>query len=102
MCDNITINEVRPEVQAFAVEMEKILRENDHKGGWRNCGYTFLKYRAVKHMVNVVERVESGHINENMLKECYHSANYLMMMCDTLTNDMKTFGQEASNETTTE
>jgi len=102
MCNNITINDVRPEVQAFAVEMEKVLRENDHKGGWRNCSYTHLKYRVVRHTVNVVELVEGGNINNNMLKECYHSANYLMMMHDKLTNDIKTFGQEASNGTTTE
>jgi NTP pyrophosphatase (non-canonical NTP hydrolase) len=30
----MTINNCRPEVQAFAVLMEQQLRANDHKGGW--------------------------------------------------------------------
>lgn len=32
---------LRPQVQAFAEAMEKKLRENDHKGGWKDvCGCT--------------------------------------------------------------
>lgn len=33
----MTINDCRPEVQTFAVAMERKLRANDHKGGWKNC-----------------------------------------------------------------
>ena len=36
---------LRPEVQRFAELMEVKLRENDHKGGWDECGNGYLKRR---------------------------------------------------------
>lgn len=35
MSDEIKLADVRPEVAAFAVAMERKLRANDHKGGWK-------------------------------------------------------------------
>ena len=31
---NIYRAQIRPEVATFAIEMETVLRENDHKSGW--------------------------------------------------------------------
>ena len=36
---------LRPEVLAFARAMEAELRENEHKGGWRDCGTDWLLRR---------------------------------------------------------
>lgn len=37
--------ELRPEVQRFAELMEQVLRENDHKGGWKGMTKDELLYR---------------------------------------------------------
>jgi hypothetical protein len=34
--------ELRPEVQAFAEQMELKLMANDHKGGWKDCNLAYL------------------------------------------------------------
>lgn len=34
---NDPISYLRPEVLAFAIAMERELRANDHKGGWKGC-----------------------------------------------------------------
>lgn len=36
MSDEIKLSDVRPEVAAFAIAMERKLRKNDHKGGWQD------------------------------------------------------------------
>lgn len=33
---------IRPEVAMFAEEMEKQLKANEHKGGWKHCDSSFL------------------------------------------------------------
>lgn len=38
----LTIEACRPEVQAFAVLMERKLRANDHKTGWKSCRIDWL------------------------------------------------------------
>lgn len=34
--------EIRPEVKLFAEAMEKVLRENDDKSGWKECSPAWL------------------------------------------------------------
>lgn len=38
----IKIEDCRPEVLEFARFMELVLRENDHKGTWKNCSFFYL------------------------------------------------------------
>jgi len=38
----IKIQNCRPEVLEFARFMEMVLRENDHKGTWKNCTFDYL------------------------------------------------------------
>ena len=38
----LTINDVRPEVRAFAVAMEERLREHDTEKPWRDCSVEHL------------------------------------------------------------
>ncbi|MGF9908238.1 hypothetical protein [Brevibacillus porteri] len=38
---------VRTEVEWFSQQMEIKLHENDHKGGWENCGIFWLRERLV-------------------------------------------------------
>ncbi len=42
MTEKLTL---RPEVEAFAQEMERVLRRNDDKGGWKECDSFWLLKR---------------------------------------------------------
>ena len=42
---DITLAECRPQVLSFAILMEEVLRENDHKGGWEDCDLEDLSQR---------------------------------------------------------
>jgi len=49
---------IRSEVMVFAQAMEKELRENDHKGGWRNCNPQWLLSRLCDEMVELLDCFE--------------------------------------------
>jgi len=69
---------LRPEVKRFAEEMERQLRNNDHKGGWENCDRTFLLNELVK---NYKALLATGK-KENILRRCVNIANFAMMIAD--------------------
>ena len=79
----IELADCRPTVQAFAVEMERKLRENDYKGGWDNMSLTELFSRATEELEEVSQyvaaRVPSRHEFRGELADV---ANFLMMMAD--------------------
>lgn len=53
----------RSEVKKFAVTMEKELKENDHKGGWKNCSLLFLiekLHEEVKELIDVAWQCEAA------------------------------------------
>jgi hypothetical protein len=60
--DGLTIADVRPEVLAFALLMERELRINDHKGGWKNDTARGL----VRHMVE-----EAHELREQVFRKGY-------------------------------
>lgn len=74
------ITEVRSEVLAFAIEMEKVLRMNDHKGGWKEIGVEFL-FRRLKDECNELGRCGGEDKNE-IVKEAVDIANFAMMIAD--------------------
>ena len=47
-------DDLRPSVQAFAVEMEQKLRENDYKGGWDDCEPSHLLGRLLNEVAELV------------------------------------------------
>jgi len=44
----INISDVRPIVLKFASEMERVLKENDSKGGWQDCDINYLRFRLME------------------------------------------------------
>jgi len=77
------INDCRPEVRAFAVEMEKRLRKNDKKGGWRWCGTDWLLCRCVQELGELFSAIDrNGYNSGPVVRECADAANFLMMLAD--------------------
>lgn len=83
---------MRPEVLAFSEEMERILKANDHKGGWkrRDVTVTYLKRRLTQE-ISEFERALAAQIEiypgnarskAAVLSEACDVANFLMMICD--------------------
>lgn len=78
----------RESVQWFAEQMEIKLRENDHKGGWDNCGIFWLLNQLVKEVKELSDAMNSGHNSEsgldlkNIIREASDVANFAMMIAD--------------------
>ena len=77
--------ELRPEVQWFAQEMEKILRKNDHKGKWQGCGEVEL-FEFLDNKIMTLDNALKGYIGrtdwQKVIKEATDLANYAMMIAD--------------------
>jgi len=73
--NTIYITNVRPDVIEFAVEMEKVLRDNDYKGGWDGC--------TIRELVTVIENkvvdLKQTQLSDKT-KEAIDIANYAMMV----------------------
>ena len=85
----INISDVRPIVLKFASEMERVLKENDSKGGWQDCDINFLRSRLVEEMGEYFawcsrgspSALNSGETKQ-MKKELIDIANFAMMLWD--------------------
>ena len=77
------VEEMRPEVRAFAALMERELRANDHKGGWRDCTMEYLFDKLAEEYIEflqaVVRKDKPGTASEGA-----DLANIVMMICDVL------------------
>jgi len=73
----------RPEVIKFAMHMEKVLRENDHKSGWKNTTLEWL-YLCLREEVSELDDVTCmwPRHKDKILKEAVDVANYCMMIAD--------------------
>ena len=83
--------ELRPEVQKFAEAMEMKLRENDHKGGWKNESVDYFEQRLLeegRELAHVIKRFRdypervTDIDRSQLLKESADFMNYLMMLAD--------------------
>lgn len=78
----------REQVQWFAGQMESKLQENDHKGGWENCGIFWLRGRLLEEanelsgVMYASHNSESGLDLENIIREASDVANFAMMIAD--------------------
>ena len=68
---------MREQMQWFAEQMESKLKENDHKGGWDNCGIVWLRNRLVEEVEELSSAMEAGHNSE-----ASDVANFAMMIAD--------------------
>ena len=77
---------LRPEVQAFAELMEQKLRENDHKGGWKECNLTYLS-----------DRIKDETRELFSLFQAWHLAKVGHMSAPTLPEVRRFIGREAAD-----
>lgn len=74
----------RPEVQQFALDMERVLQMNEHKGGWQSCPPAYLFRRLLEEVAEVAEWVtqQGGLDSLDFRHECVDVANFAMMLWD--------------------
>lgn len=74
--------DIRPEVAAFAQAMELKLRENEHKGGWKNCDIFYLFSRLAEETAELKHAVIDRYPKTSVLDEAADVANFAMMIAD--------------------
>lgn len=74
---------IRPELEHFANLMEDKLKQNEHKGGWKEESIEFLKMYMILEYHEVREAFQKGSPDE-IIDECVDLANYCMMIVDVL------------------
>ncbi len=80
----IILRDCRQEVKDFACMMEKVLRENDYKGGWKCCTNNYLEHRMqdeVNEVVNIHPTISKTRAKQ-YCKETVDVANFAMMIWD--------------------
>ena len=94
-------NYLRPEVLRFAMAMERKLRENEHKGGWKHCEPQWLHDRLHEEASELNEAYNDGGVTgddgyplsrdndpnraiaiRRVLNEAADTANFAMMIAD--------------------
>ena len=88
---------LRPAVRRFAEAMEKKLRENDYKGGWRDCTDSYLYKRMTGECGELLwyltEPQHKGRVNEDIIErivgESADVANFAMMLADNALLDFR-------------
>lgn len=82
----IGVQDLRPEVLAFACQMEETLRKNDHKGGWHNLSPQQMEFR-LHHEVEELRQalawaVSYGGHWEDVANEAADVANFCLFLHD--------------------
>ena len=80
---------IRPEVAMFALEMERVLEENDHKTGWCDLSIHVLYTRIKQEFEELQEQyiTMNHHLGDNeqfiqkMRDEAIDIANFCMFLC---------------------
>lgn len=80
----LAAEKVRAPVLQFAVAMERELKANDHKGGWKDCGLKYL-FRRIREEVDELQRAaytpkSSG--ADTICSEAADVGNFAMMIAD--------------------
>lgn len=70
---------LRPSVQNFAEHMEKVLRENDWKGGWDDWDITYLNFRLVQEFGEYFAKYDELSYTQRR-DELADIANFCMML----------------------
>ncbi len=73
---------LRPELDAFADLMEKVLRRNDHKGHWCACTTSYLFSRLVEEVGELGRSIDEERAKDRIRKEAADVANFAMMIAD--------------------
>ena len=88
------MSEQRKELIDFANFMEKVLKENDWKGGWQKMNISSLVIRAKEELTELEGIAIEGIANslsipfeirmKALQKECADVANFMMMLYDNI------------------
>lgn len=84
--------DVRQEVKLFAEAMEKVLRENDDKSGWKECSPAWLlimledEAKEIRELISYHRHTREAISQQERIrlisKECCDVANFAMMLAD--------------------
>jgi NTP pyrophosphatase (non-canonical NTP hydrolase) len=91
MAEHITL---RAEVQEFAQLMEKELRANDHKSGWRSMKTKWLLARIKDEVAELEAALASGDVDK-IASECADVGNFAMMLADKAKYSKELYGDVA-------
>lgn len=72
---------VRKSLKEFAEMQEEVLRDKDHKGGWKSCTNFYL-FSKLELEFEELQRALMDGIKTNIRAECVDIANYAMMLAD--------------------
>ena len=72
----------RDEVVWFSDQMERVLRQNDYKGGWKTAFEVVLLERLRLEVDELHESIYRPTSGSDVVKECVDVANYAMMIAD--------------------
>ena len=72
---------MRESLTKFAKYQEKILKENDYKGGWTNDSDVKLLMRAMEELMELKKAIIDCE-PKSIKKECGDVANFMMMIFD--------------------
>ena len=82
---------MRESVKWFAEQMEKTLKNNDHKHGWNMCSFAYLfsalsaeRDELLLSMFRQSKPTKAQ--QEIIMKECTDVANFAMMIADNIIN----------------
>ncbi len=75
--------DVRPEVAWFAEQMEKRLRANDHKGGWKHEHLFWLLGKLMEEVGEVADCIVNRHgTKAAIISEAADVGNLALMIAD--------------------
>jgi len=75
---------VRDEVREFAADMEGVLRENEHKGGWDGLKFAELLEKLREEVEELASAMHTASSSKYfIIHEAADVANYAMMIADT-------------------
>lgn len=81
--EELKIDDVRPEVKKFAIEMEKRLRKNDFKGGWHKEKPEYFVNKIIEHSRQLSNDVLCNELYYSTI-DCINLSNYCMMLYDNI------------------
>ena len=88
--------DLRDSVKWFATEMERVLKTNDYKGGWKNCTLQYLSMRLTQERKELKEAIKSNDAEE-IINECCDIANFAMMIAERFKSQIKEVKNEKRN-----
>ena len=91
----------RPVLRNFAIEMERTLRDNDFKGGWRNDSLKWLMIKLVEEVGELAVLVRGSNIHiapKAFMEEATDVANMAMMVADKAQQLVQKYKSEQESE----